>query len=212
MKTEYITNAKRTTTISLMELNLIICGSKNIIFECVIHGYRTRLKHQHICMANFDYFMRFAKNFVRNYMLEFNKHSSIHLHDNPYEIKIWIKRQKLKRSERFLLKLRQNLLWGLFLCWKYLLILISVYVLVSICSSIFWWNEKTGLESNVGWRWKMEGKERGQKGGGGEKNREYLQLMRRVCPRGNFHKPMNVSFRPDGDIQMVLININYNLL
>lgn len=58
----------------------------------------------------------------------------------------------------------------------------------------------------------MEGKERGQKGGGGEKNRECLQLMRRVCPRGNFHKPMNVSFRPDGDIQMVLININYNLL
>ena len=50
-----------------------------------------------------------------------------------------------------------------FLCWKYLLILISVYVLVSICSSIFWWNEKTGFRIERGlkmekWRVKKEGK------------------------------------------------------
>ena len=37
----------------MMELNLIICGSENIIFEFVIHGYRIRLKNKHFPRLHF---------------------------------------------------------------------------------------------------------------------------------------------------------------
>ena len=99
-----------------------------------------------------------------------------------------------------------------FLCSKSLLMLISLFMFWCLSVVVYFDETKRlDLESNVGWRWKMEGKRKRAKGRR-EGPRIYLQLMRRVCPRGNFHKPMNVSFRPDGDIQMVLININYNLL
>ena len=52
-----------------MELNLIICGSENIISECVIHGYRTQLKSSAQFLGYFWLFYKIFWDFRLNYML-----------------------------------------------------------------------------------------------------------------------------------------------
>ena len=52
-----------------MELNLIICGSENIISEFVIHGYRTQLKSSAQFLGYFWLFHEIFYDFRLKHML-----------------------------------------------------------------------------------------------------------------------------------------------